>query len=59
MSSAKEIIKRIVSSGGSKYRIAKLCEVSWQTVHMWSREVFQPKESNLKKLKEAEAELKK
>ena len=36
----------------SKYRIAKLVGVSWNTVHMWYREVFEPRNAYKAKLEE-------
>jgi hypothetical protein len=44
------VIKEIVRLGKSKYWIAKNCHVSWNTVHMWSRGVFEPNRGNLLKL---------
>jgi len=37
-----DVIKLLKARGVSKYRIAKQCGVSWQTVHMWEKEVFKP-----------------
>lgn len=31
----------------SKWKIAKLCDVSWQTVHMWDKGIFNPKKEKM------------
>jgi len=51
MYSAEEIIKRVTAVGVTKYQIAKTCDVTWQTVHMWSRGVFKPNKDRFEKLK--------
>lgn len=50
MSKVSLLIKEVVKCGKSKYWIAKNCNVSWQTVHMWSRGVFEPSRENQMKL---------
>lgn len=40
----------------SKYKIAKICKVSWATVQLWYKGTFQPKEENLISLKKIEIE---
>lgn len=36
-------VKELVDDYGfSKWRLHKLVGVSWNTIHMWYREVFQP-----------------
>lgn len=37
-----ELVKKLQAQGYSKWRIAKEINVSWQTVNLWSRGVFQP-----------------
>ena len=43
-------IKRLRELGHTKWRIAKTIGVSWQTVNMWEREIFKPRDSNSEKL---------
>ncbi len=50
MSKYTHIIEGIKKLGKSKYWIAKNCNVSWQTVHMWSKGVFSPSRENEMKL---------
>lgn len=49
MSIIKEICQR---RGWSKYKIAKEIGVSWNTVHLWDKEVWAPNKKNSKRLKE-------
>lgn len=35
----------------SQYRIAKVCEVSWNTAHNWAIGLYDPRPDNLNKLK--------
>ena len=37
-----ELIKKLQQQGFSKWRIAKEINVSWQTVNLWAKGVFQP-----------------
>lgn len=45
------IITQLKLKGLSKWRIAKLIGVTWPTVNLWEKEVWIPKEENLKKLR--------
>lgn len=38
----RHLIKKLQDQGYSKWRIAKEINVSWQTVNLWSKGVFQP-----------------
>jgi DNA-binding transcriptional regulator YiaG len=49
---ASELISRLKKAGISKYRIAHKLNVSWNTVHMWDRNVWIPRPEKLKKLSE-------
>jgi len=49
MNIIREICQR---RGWSKYKIAKEIGVSWNTVHLWDKEVWEPNKENTKKLKE-------
>lgn len=40
-------IDELLKLGYSKYRIAKECGVSWQTVQMWYKGVYEPTESRI------------
>ena len=44
-------IAHLKAKGYSKYRIAKECHVSWNTVHMWDRGIFTPSVKNQEKLR--------
>jgi predicted transcriptional regulator len=47
------IVKELVDNKGfSKYKIAKLVGVSWNTVSFWHKGVFWPKEEHQKKLED-------
>jgi len=39
------LIQMLRKKGWTKWRIAKRMGVTWQTVHMWERETFQPRET--------------
>ena len=39
----------------SKYRLAKILGVSWNTIYLWERGVFKPKKIYQKKLEELNA----
>ena len=45
-----ELIKKLRKQGMTKYKIAKEVGVTWQTVNMWEKEVFRPKQDKLDKL---------
>ena len=45
-----EIIKLLKEKGISKWRIAKEIGVTWQTVHMWEKEIFKPSDDKMEKL---------
>lgn len=47
-----ELIKKLKAKGITKYKIAKVVGVTWQTVNMWDKEVFEPKKDKIQKLKE-------
>ena len=36
------LVQKLISSGWSKYKIAKQLGVSWQTVNNWHKDLFQP-----------------
>lgn len=45
------VVKKLVDDKGfSKYKIASLVGVSWNTVSFWYKGVFRPSEENQKKL---------
>lgn len=44
------IIKALKSKGFSKWRISKEIGVSWQTIHMWEKEVFKPQKEREERL---------
>ena len=44
-----EIIATLKKNGVTKWRISKLMNVSWQTVHMWDRGMFEPKPEKIEK----------
>jgi predicted transcriptional regulator len=54
-----DIIKQLIDSGLSRYRIAKLMDVSYNTVIMWEYNMFQPRKVNMDKLEKLLADLKK
>jgi DNA-binding XRE family transcriptional regulator len=39
----KELKKKM-----SKYKIAQKLDVTWQTIHMWEKGVFKPREDKMK-----------
>jgi len=47
---APEIITKLRKQGITKYQIAKECGVKWQTVHMWEKGVFEPREKHRERL---------
>ena len=47
-----ELIKRLQEKGYSKWRIAKDLCVSWQTVNLWAKGVFQPTPSHYEVLQQ-------
>ena len=50
MGNAASIIRTLKKRGVTKYRIAKDVGVTWQTIHMWSRDVFKPSREHQMKL---------
>lgn len=49
VSIVKEICQR---RGWSKYKLAKEMGVSWNTIHLWDKEIWKPKIESQKKLEE-------
>ncbi|KKL83320.1 hypothetical protein LCGC14_1975900 [marine sediment metagenome] len=51
METASKIINKLIEEHNySKWRISKLVGVSWQTVHSWHRDFFQPNTKHLEDL---------
>ena len=50
METASEIINSLKKKGYSKWKIARILNVSWQTVHMWDRGAFNASSDKLKVL---------
>ena len=48
----KNLVHELKKQGLSKWRIAKMLGVSWNTVYIWDREFFHPSDKNAKKLKD-------
>ena len=48
----KGLIQELLKRGVSKYRIGKELGVSWQTVNLWSKGTFQPRQTYAVKLRE-------
>lgn len=48
----KEMIDELLRRGVSKYKIAKKVGVSWNTVQLWHKGIYQPRVEHLEKLKE-------
>ena len=46
-----ELIRGLQSKGFSKWRIAKELCVSWQTVNLWAKGVFQPTQEHYEVLR--------
>lgn len=46
----QEILARLLGDGMTKYQIAKILHVSWQTVHMWHKGIYNASNTKLKKL---------
>lgn len=42
----KQIVSKCLEKGLSKWRISKIANVSWQTVHMWQKGTFNPTPKN-------------
>ena len=45
------LVKTLQEQGFSKWRIAKELCVSWQTVNLWAKGVFQPTQSHYEVLR--------
>ena len=43
MNKTQEVIQELKKRGITKWKMAKACGVSWQTIHNWERGMFQPK----------------
>ena len=54
----KDCLKELLRLGVTKYRVSKTLGVSWNAVHLWSRDVFKPSPENAKKLEEMLNEIK-
>lgn len=52
MNEAHKIISQLKDKGFTKWAIAKKIHVTWHTIHMWEKEVFNPSNINMLKLKE-------
>ena len=52
MNKTQEFISALRKKGLSKWRISKELSVSWQTIHMWEKGVFQATKNNIQRLEE-------
>lgn len=43
MNKTQQAISTLKERGFTKWKISKLCGVSWQTIHNWERGLFEPK----------------
>lgn len=46
----ENLIQALRQKGWTKWQLSKSLNVTWQTIHMWEKGTFKPRENHLQKL---------